>query len=632
MIANMLRLFTSVLITFLRFTVRYLLTATAVWSTWYAVFPENAISFLLTTLDKLSPLATWPDLITLPEYIPVIGVYATDSLERYFLEAYEDYFRCLQISAYINVRCPPKPLGLIILNHEFSPPDLVPWHVKFLYPMYNLMPYLPSLVHIACVVVPVFIILLFYFLATHLGIRRPIRMHAPRSPFTHTDITNRLTALLPPRPPIIPGNGHETLAAIRRTLEKACLDILYQAFPKVRDVGGNLTRNVSRGSNLHLCLPNLTAADRANFQQNPPANSYCTNKGQYCRFRERIRAAMLTYVDFYLSIDDLAATITGPTFIITHDFANNIGRFNWFNGEAYGEVEPGLVTMTTRSGTTYKHGYHNWKSEGVIVARSGAIRYRRVYSFGNSIIIYAFPVTGDFLPNDPDALTTSVPLTTSHIDSRTCYKFSPQDNVYKFIRNNQVITTFPAETIIRCAYMLSQVKRDEKFHATMNATIRTRMAADQVDLTYLPEATLIIGDLADKQVLDYNHKYSLLMQDVTNLTIKQRLGAKLYIWILRRAPGMVQTVLMRIFHTLLGHNKDHSLLPFLWTERAIQNYEVIDRFTGELNQLRLSAQNPFRAAGLAGGAAANPPPNGVPGPNPNQPGHVCQPPCNQQHL
>lgn len=558
--------------------------------------------------------------------LPIIGETYYHYMHPFLLESSIEYYRCKEEEAWFpdQIACPPKPILLKLLHTELVYPyPLVRAHIKFFWFLKFHFWYSDHAIVFAVAANVIFWIALFYHLIRHFRLSTALQFRAPRSPIQRSDAQNTLRAVLNAHPVVpLPGPDHPTLRSIRQLLEQCCLDILFQAFANVRDVGGSITRNANLGSRLHICKPDLTAADLANFQQNPPTNEYCTNLGQNCNQKLRYRAAIFTYTDFYMSTDQLASCITGPSFIITHDFAAITGHFDWFNGEATGVVSDGVVTMTTRGGTEYSHGYHLWRSEGVIIGKRSAVRYYKIADYGNSIVIYAFPVTGVYLPGFPDQLQSSVAPHKSHLSHSDYYE--RVGDSFKFYRHGHHLADLSAATLSRVAYMMSTITRDSKFPQLMNSTLRTRMAADSQDLQYLPEATLIVSDLCDRQALSLNHRYSSLVNDVIGLSWFQRRRALLGLWLLRVCPTHLLSASKAIFRWFLGTSPKHTLLPFLWEKCAVPNYETLTAFQNNLNPIRVRVNMPFPAAGLSGGATANPASHLPSGPDAQQSGLVCQ--------
>lgn len=201
--------------------------------------------------------------------------------------------------------------------------------------------------------------------------------------------------------------GHGQLAFIRRECEELVVTAFTGMGLRFRDVGGSRLRNQAARGLKHLCIPQLTASDVLRDAKTPkPKFDHCRKIGSKCPAKATFPGALLTYVDFYMSADELSSIVRSHTFIITHNFEGDKGNFL---GEADWKVGPtGQVEMSTTGGTTYCHHRHLWKTEGHVVGAHGAFTYERIAEVGGSLIIYAFPSVGKYDRLDTNRLKSTV--------------------------------------------------------------------------------------------------------------------------------------------------------------------------------------------------------------------------------
>lgn len=153
---------------------------------------------------------------------------------------------------------------------------------------------------------------------------------------------------------------------------------------------------------------------------------------------------MLVHTDYHLSDDDLCSVVTGPTFVVTHDFTDNdVGLYYqqdgvWRHGRAPNGVQQRreadvmvsgpYVTMATAGGSVYgPHLFRSWiRGDCYIASRNGGSVCSYIGQLGSSRLYFLCPAAGRY------------PIRRSGPD-RTIQES-------RVIRSDEIATTTPTDT------------------------------------------------------------------------------------------------------------------------------------------------------------------------------------------
>lgn len=103
---------------------------------------------------------------------------------------------------------------------------------------------------------------------------------------------------------------------------------------------------------------------------------------------------LLSLSDWYYSIDELCLMFSNSGgVILTVRFEEGPIELEG----ASGHVTADYVEMSTNGGTTYKHGYHRWEDQGLIISRNYGyvLSYHKICNFGHITAYHVAPVPAD---------------------------------------------------------------------------------------------------------------------------------------------------------------------------------------------------------------------------------------------
>lgn len=408
-----------------------------------------------------------------------------------------------------------------------------------------------------------------------------VEVDAPCLPFTLEDITKHYRAERPKceaqLEKLKPNGGHPKMAHSRWFAETSTLAFLRRYSRLTRDIGGHPTRQSKSGADHHVCFPDLEVADHRRAQLREDfSNDVQVHKGQDCPHKSRL--SMMSYVDFHMTRSELVKTIHAPTFIITHDFDAFRGTQEWYGGEATVRVDDNTVTMVTAGGTKYHHGYHRWGSEGVLVEGDGALHYRRMGQVdAHTIVIFVWPARGIFYRSDPTNLSSSGGLQQLIPVGDGVHAVIDRDKlgklVFAFWRGGRSIGQVSHSCIIRAAHSLSSLKRGERFSATCDSVVRSRMVADEQDLSLLVPSTALSIKLADDMAL-LNGNLSVIQGDPFELGWFRRHVMLRFTRMSTWLPRSAQLVWVRFIVWVCGPSVNSTLVPWAWDRVNVPMYET----------------------------------------------------------
>lgn len=364
---------------------------------------------------------------------------------------------------------------------------------------------------------------------------------------------------------------HLTLATERRLLERWALDTAYSCARKVRDVGGSLKRNSHRGPSLHICFPDIDAADHARRDHHA---GNCRNDVGYHSLNQCDNQAgfsIFVYSDFHISLDHIADSLHHPALVITHDFVD--GDIDWYDGEAVGKVGNGCVDMETRGGTSYSHPFHQWQAEGFIMGKQRASHYSRVGKFGQSTVYYLYPGTGSFSPLDPARLTDRVKEYYQLSDGIVA-TLSGHPRTYTFRKGTSIVWSLPATTVERCVVALFGAKRGDTYSGNMNGVIRGRLTQDKLDFDHVQLVIQLVQLRCDEAAISLGHKYLRLPEVVIDMPLLTRVKAHVLVMVHQHLYAVSRRLGDWFRRSVVGGSADTSMMPFLWTDSVCPNYGV----------------------------------------------------------
>nr|QSH48598.1 ORF1 [Lake Sinai virus 2] len=268
----------------------------------------------------------------------------------------------------------------------------------------------------------------------------------------------------------LPTGGHSGLTFQRKVVESWCLDQLLRYFRHVRFVSASCDRWAELGHRIHRCAP--VVMDGSFVPEAHHGGVGCCRAPSNCPDRYDIPACVLSHVDYYMSPDQLASTVVGPTFIVNHDYScvDSLSV-----AETNIRAASGLITSAVRDGPVYgPHPYHLWDNEGVVVSSTGAFRYYRVGRLYDTTLYYAFPVAGTYTRDDPTNLRRST--------VGDFHYYSPHEK--RFISysadgsNYHVFgVSVPRSLADYCAATFCRSARDDKFYDSLRSYYQNRCRA-----------------------------------------------------------------------------------------------------------------------------------------------------------
>lgn len=298
------------------------------------------------------------------------------------------------------------------------------------------------------------------------------------------------------------GRGHIGLATQRRLAEGWCINQLLARFERYRDVGGSRTRWIDLGYQKHICAPVTCNDDILREEKSCGQFENCGMVGQCCPKRYEIPAAILSHVDYYMTQEEMVATITGPTFIINHDFRSRpeqlgVGKHG---AEALVEVTDGLVHMTTSDGCAFTHEYHQWANEGSVVGRNGAFQYVTIGKLADTRVLYCVPAHGVYNRKDNNALPVSN-STSVVVGGGYVARYDTVTSDYVF---NGGLDTFrvPAALIIEAATTFMTAPRDAKFTDTVRSFVSGKLRAHNLPLTHVDKVIRCVVVISDRKAIE----------------------------------------------------------------------------------------------------------------------------------
>nr|WPV71135.1 MAG: hypothetical protein [Ips tombus-like virus 2] len=335
------------------------------------------------------------------------------------------------------------------------------------------------------------------------GVKRVTVVNRQATPFSHTKLKDAFARHANrQKVPDFDGKTHSWLAEQRRSCEAFALNTLLTKFPVVRDVGGSRSRWPELGVRKHVCGPILSNDDILREDKACGTFVNCGKNGEFCPQLDEIPAAMLSHVDYHMTVDQLSRIVTGPTFVINHDFNRHksVGVHITTDEDGVTDIKEeakvilrnGLVSMTPLGGTPYtSHPYHHWKSEGSVVGRHGAFTYVRLGEIGETAVYYCHPSNGTYDADELNVLTTSsvleLPVLRGHQLER--------DGNGDYVLGDVII---PGGLIAETVQTMASAPRDSKYYDTLRSYTQGKIKAYRKELmTHADAIMAVVSYLAD---------------------------------------------------------------------------------------------------------------------------------------
>lgn len=346
---------------------------------------------------------------------------------------------------------------------------------------------------------------------------------------------------------------------------------MLEHFPRVRDVGGSRTRFPDLGFSKHVCGPLVSNADVIRQEKDRGVFQNCGQLGQHCPLRLDIPAAILSHVDYHCTQGELAAIVTGPTFIINHEFHEGVkGLGALTNGfEADVQVNGGRVTMKTGDGVPFEHGYHLWQNEGTVVTATGAFAYVRIGRLDDTCVYYAYPANGvyrfddaqNLVTADADALPNCLDYTVVRSNVSGTYTFTSRHTAHSF--------SVPAAVIDEVALTMCTAPRDSKYADTVRSFAFGKLRASGNDLGNADAILRLIHWKSDRMSIS-SGKQSVVVGNPLDFTWRDRLVCRLRLWIHNVNP----TIGDRLESLLSWMPMATRVAPWMFRTVIVPTYEV----------------------------------------------------------
>ncbi|APG76316.1 hypothetical protein 1 [Hubei tombus-like virus 40] len=421
--------------------------------------------------------------------------------------------------------------------------------------------------------------------------------------------------------PVHQHGHHNILAWERRVAEEFVVNVYLGVQERIRDVGGSRTRHRALGDRKHVCGPTLQALDNMREDKDRDAVfSNCRKSGGDCPLRELIPVAMLSHTDYYCTNEELCSIVTGPTFIINHDFdsTTELGVYEDEDEqrcEARATITGGQVTMQPEAGSPYgPHRYHLWKSEGVVVSRTGAFTYRKLGTIGSTTVLLGYPCRGIYRSDDSCQLAFA--------DQRAGARLSERGDVYGkggmyYVDGENIIFTetsdrlgptgdadcLPLAVLEGVALQLATANRDEKYLSHLISYTTAKLHAQRIRFRRGEAIARWVAKRADELALGLVQNCSLPIGDPIHISTFGVIYYRVIRWVLDRLNKF--NVAEYLHECLYKNLSTHYALPHMWVAREIPAYNCeVDAIRVRLGRLP-RVNRPFRHEGPRADARAN---------------------------
>lgn len=371
------------------------------------------------------------------------------------------------------------------------------------------------------------------------------------------------------------GKGHEWLATQRRECEAAVIEWILRHAPRFRDVGGSRQRFKNLGLQKHICAPTASNDDILRDLKSPEIFDNCGQYGQDCPHKHEIPFAMLSHVDYHLTQDELVRTITGPTFLINHDFASRPDKMGLIGKDHEADVSysGARVTMQTRDGTKYSHGYHCWQNEGSVVTNSGAFVYVRLNKFFDTCIYFCYPADGVYNRDDTNVLKPLPDASLPMIHDFEVHK-NYDKKVFTFQRNDYSFDVC-ADVVESCAIRLATAVRDEKYPAALMSYVASKCQSNGISTCNIDSIVRLVAYLSDIRAVTTVFRATCIQGHPADFRRIDLIKLRFWIWVNNFGPGFLSKVTSRF----VNNNLARRTVAWTFPKVIVPTYEVYTKCT-----------------------------------------------------
>lgn len=413
------------------------------------------------------------------------------------------------------------------------------------------------------------------------------------------------------------GEGHVWLAEQRRACERAVINWVLSVTNRIRDVGGSRQRFASLGLQKHICCPPHSNDDILRDMKSAEVFENCHQFGQDCPMKHDIPFAMLSHVDYHMTQDELVRTVTGPTFVLNHDFASRPTELGVINGKAEASItyNGNQLTMTTQDGTKYSHGYHLWGNEGSIVTNSGAFSYVRLNKFYDTCLYLCYPADGVYTRDGVNVMPLQAEDAYPMIHRYTVSK-NLDDGVFVFDRPGHQFQV-DASVLEECAIKLASSTRDEKYKSTLLSYVTSRCKSNAIDTSNIDSIVRLVAYLSDVRAITTVFKATCINGCPVDFRRIDLIWLKMWVWIQNFGPAFLNHITGRMINSSLLRRT----VPWSFPKVIVPTYEVFatrKRANFLSTPLKTFGTEKFRASPSSAHARSDKHPQCCPGEDSNE--------------
>jgi hypothetical protein len=367
---------------------------------------------------------------------------------------------------------------------------------------------------------------------------------------------------------------HKNLAHQRRVLEAFAYDSLLDTLSCVRDVGGSRSRFPELGIRKHICCPTYSNDDILRDVKSEVVFDNCGQLGELCPKKADIPGALLSHVDYHLSQQQIVDIVTGPTFMINHNFRSRpVGLAGFLQGdqtlyEAKCAYAGDVVTMTTADGAVFSHGYHDWGNEGSVVGRDKALVYVRVGTYLDSQLYLLYPAAGVYKRTGITVLQkksdNALPMISGAVVTRNL-----TDETFEIGMGATKISC-PSEIIADVALAMASCPRDEKYGDTMRSMLSAKMASKGTNKSDISSWYQLVAYLSDSDAVHVLPYVTSFSGSPTSYSWTRILAYRCLLVVRRLLPVFLAFTLDRI----VDHSYIRDCAEWTFPHHIVPTYEV----------------------------------------------------------
>jgi hypothetical protein len=342
--------------------------------------------------------------------------------------------------------------------------------------------------------------------------------------------------------------GHQWLASQRRTVEKVLIEFALNHTARFRDVGGSRTRFPDLGRQKHICCPeDISNDDILRNLKSPEIFDNCMKRGQDCPLKWEIPWAMLSHVDYHMTQSELVRTVTGPTFVINHDFSGRPTKLGVLADRAEASLSyfGNRVTMETDDGTKYQHVFHDWGNEGSVVTDHGAFVYCLLLKHHDTSIYFCYPAEGDYNRTDVNVMPSDGDAALPMINGYNVIK-DLELGVYRFDKRAHSFD-ISANLVEECATSFGACPRDEKYPVALMSFVTARCKSTNVNTSNLDCIVRLIAYVADLRAVSTVYHATCIKGHPVDFRWYDLYRLKALIWLQHRAGASFCLLVSKLF-------------------------------------------------------------------------------------